>query len=168
MRRTGWRVTRLRQFDERECSLKLLTINEVADITGVSRDTIKRRLRSGAFPGATRRGAIGGRSAPWLIPVGDLVAAGFRMVRPVDTDDGQRTEAEVAELDETTRLRLRLVRAAAFCEAQATHIGDLRAQLDRISDLARAAMSGRPAACHACGVLAPEPRPRVDPEPSGV
>ncbi|MDP1794288.1 MAG: hypothetical protein Q8K63_09150 [Acidimicrobiales bacterium] len=40
----------------------------------MSIDTVRRRMRAGAFPRAVR-GA--GPNAPWRIPMGDLVAAGL-------------------------------------------------------------------------------------------
>ncbi len=50
------------------------TVKEAALSAGVSVDTIRRRLRSGAFPRAVR-----GQSPidPWEIPEGDLIAAGL-------------------------------------------------------------------------------------------
>lgn len=50
-------------------------LSEAATAFGVSRDTLKRRLREGAFPNARRHG--GKPNAPWIIPHDDLAAAGF-------------------------------------------------------------------------------------------
>jgi excisionase family DNA binding protein len=51
-----------------------LTISEAAVACGLSRDTVRRRIRSGALPGA-RRDPSG--SSPWLVPIRDLLAAGL-------------------------------------------------------------------------------------------
>lgn len=55
----------------------LLTVKEAAQAAGVHPNTIRRRLSDGAFPGATRREGDGAH----LVPVGDLVAAGFHLHR---------------------------------------------------------------------------------------
>lgn len=56
-----------------------LKVNEAAVVTGVSRDTILRNLKAGAFPRSRRaQGADGAATGPWLIPVADLSAAGLR------------------------------------------------------------------------------------------
>lgn len=48
---------------------------ECAAICGCSIDTIRRRLRSGAFPHAVRDGDDA--NSPWLIPLRDLEASGL-------------------------------------------------------------------------------------------
>lgn len=55
-----------------------LTINEAAIVCGVSRDTIIRRMRAGAFP-RRRRDSSGRLDGRWLIPLADLRAAGLRV-----------------------------------------------------------------------------------------
>jgi hypothetical protein len=60
-----------------------LTVQQAAQATRVSRSTIKRRLAEQAFPNAYR---ADGRSkvqpGSWLIPVTDLIAAGYRLHAP--------------------------------------------------------------------------------------
>lgn len=58
------------------------TIAEAANRSGVSADTVRRRLRAGAFPSAA---PPDGESAAWLIPVGDLIAAGLTAGAPART-----------------------------------------------------------------------------------
>lgn len=53
-----------------------LTIAQAAEAAGVSTRTLRRRLHDGSFPGAKRGDAP---SDPWMIPVEDLLAAGFRL-----------------------------------------------------------------------------------------
>lgn len=96
-----------------------LSIAAAADLAGVSRDTIKRRLGNGAFPGAFR-GRGSGPGGPWCIPVADLELAGLvgdvRDVR--DVRDG----AEVPSPD----LRTQLAVAQAEATLLRAHIADLR------------------------------------------
>lgn len=108
-----------------------LTIKEAAQVTGCSVDTIKRRVRAGAFPGLVPGLPVGRRSPPWLIPVGDLVAAqlldsGFvsEVSRPVDGD-----------------LATRVAVAESIIRAQQRHISDLNRQLGHLVGLV-ASLSG--------------------------
>ncbi|WP_149561545.1 helix-turn-helix domain-containing protein [Streptomyces cacaoi] len=55
----------------------MLNQREAARACGVSRTTIRRRREDGALPGAVLDEARG-----WLIPVEDLLAAGFRLNAP--------------------------------------------------------------------------------------
>lgn len=84
----------------------LLTFNEAAEAAGVSRDTIKRRHRAGAFPGAERddRGA-------WRVPTAELIAAGFTLHAP-GAGEPERVQA-VPDLDELAQLRAELARVTA-------------------------------------------------------
>ncbi|MFF9203505.1 helix-turn-helix domain-containing protein [Streptomyces sp. NPDC014986] len=78
----------------------MLSPREAAAACGVSRTTVRRRREDGAFPGAVldeRRG--------WLIPVEDLLAAGFRLnapsspdPAPAGADGGQGAPGDVASL----------------------------------------------------------------------
>ena len=53
----------------------LLLQQEAADLGGCSFDRIKRARRDGEFPGARTR--PGDHRGTWLIPISDLIAAGF-------------------------------------------------------------------------------------------
>lgn len=116
-----------------------LSITEAAVACAVSRDTIKRRLRSGRFPNA-RRSVQDGQTA-WLIPVGDLIDAGLQpsldSARASDADDGwdaRRRRADrlraasdrVRQLEQQLlELRVELAQAegrAQAAEARATAI----------------------------------------------
>src|SRR3954466_7777728 len=55
----------------------LLSVDDAARLCGVSRDTIKRRLRAGEFPNAVRV-RVPGPKGPWRIPDTDLTAV-FRV-----------------------------------------------------------------------------------------
>ena len=52
------------------------SITDAAVVCGVHRDTIRRLLRAGRLPNATRPGGVNG---PWRIGAGDLAAAGLRI-----------------------------------------------------------------------------------------
>jgi hypothetical protein len=66
-----------------------LTIAEAATATGVSRDSIRRRLRAGGFPGARRRPSSSGA---WHIPVRDLTDSEWAVdLREVETVIAERT-----------------------------------------------------------------------------
>ena len=112
--------------------LDLLTLDEAAAATSLSRDTIKRRLKRGEFPGATRGAAHGRRPPPWLIPMVDLVAAGLEVCLPEPGDRPVAADADV--------LAVRLARAEATVAARDLHIADLRSEIrllhDHISQMA--------------------------------
>lgn len=92
------------------------SIARAAEIAGVSRDTIKRRLNSGAFPRAFR-GAGSGPGGPWRIPLSDLHDAGL-VVAPPDT-------ASTSHLgDQECRIQLAVARAEI--RLLTAHIADLR------------------------------------------
>ncbi|MFF1482946.1 helix-turn-helix transcriptional regulator [Streptomyces sp. NPDC058301] len=59
----------------------MLTQREAATACGVSRTTIRRRREDGDLPGAIQDPPRG-----WLIPVEDLLAAGFRLNAPAGPD----------------------------------------------------------------------------------
>ena len=95
---------------DRDCS-----IAEAAAIACVSRDTIKRRLNSGAFPGAFR-GPGSGPGGPWRIPLEDIEAAGLVTTTSdpaSDHPDEQECRVQLA----IARTEVRLLRA---------HLADLR------------------------------------------
>ena len=137
----------------------LLTQREAAAACGVSRTTIRRRREAGELPGAVLDDDRG-----WLIPVEDLLAAGFRLNAPAppdaDTTDGKAvntqtpagTRQDTAPDETTAALQAELERlrhehalvlaqeqhARALAEAEAR---DLKERLDEravhIEDLQR-------------------------------
>ncbi|MEU5445792.1 MULTISPECIES: helix-turn-helix transcriptional regulator [Streptomyces] len=130
-------------------SRPLLSQVEAATACGVSRSTIRRRRAAGDLPGAVEDPKRG-----WLIPVEDLLAAGFRINAPAPPDapqdeepaDGAGPEGERelrAELDrlkhehEVAMLQEKTARLLAEKDAE-----KLREQLDdraaHIADLQRA------------------------------
>lgn len=142
----------------------MLTQREAAAACGVSRTTIRRRREAGELPGAVQDPHRG-----WLIPVDDLLAAGFRLHAPAppdgsasrstssaspagDVDGGHGQEA--AELRaELERLRhehaLELAEAEHGRQLAQAEAEQLRAQLDakgeHIADLQRALAALMPA-----------------------
>lgn len=137
----------------------MLTQRDAATACGVSRSTIRRRREAGLLPHAVEDPVRG-----WLIPVGDLLAAGFTVNAPAppDPDPDPLESVSPGEPDSTSaaglkaeldRLRhrhaLELAEARhgqALAESEAAH---LRVQLaDRaahIGDLQRALQALMPA-----------------------
>ncbi|MFJ2851346.1 MULTISPECIES: helix-turn-helix transcriptional regulator [Streptomyces] len=126
----------------------MLTQREAATACGVSRTTIRRRREAGDLPGAVQDEARG-----WLIPVENLLAAGFRLNAPAGPDsaavpaadsgagtDRRRQEHGRGEFGDVAALRAELERVRhehALAVAEAEHgrllaeaeAGHLRAQL---------------------------------------
>ena len=69
-------------------SRPMLTRREAATACAVSRTTIRRRREAGELPGAVRDEQRG-----WLIPVEDLLAAGFRLNAPANPAEPATTPA---------------------------------------------------------------------------
>lgn len=59
----------------------VFTVGEVIERCGVSKSTVKRRLREGAFPNAFQDEPENPQS-PWRIPIEDLLAAGLNPGKP--------------------------------------------------------------------------------------
>ncbi len=93
-------------------------------------DTIKRRLRNGAFPNATRGAGHGNREAPWLIPVADLLAAGL---------PARIVENAAVTGDPETRLAVQ----EAVIAAQHAHLHDMRTELNRLTTLLSVVLGDR-------------------------
>lgn len=89
------------------------SIDRAAEIAGCSKDTIKRRLSAGMFPGAHRAPGPG-PGGPWRIPVADLDAIG--MTRAPDS-------SQSASEDD---LRVQLAEARGELRALRAHNADLR------------------------------------------
>lgn len=104
------------------------TLARAADECGVSRDTIKRRRASGAFPNAyqAERGA-------WMIPITDLLSAGFqpdtksRGPESVSESQSTRSAQQLEHENELLRVRLESEQALRAMAEQAA--SDLRASL---------------------------------------
>lgn len=157
----------------------MLTQREAAAACGVSRTTIRRRREAGDLPGAVQDSARG-----WLIPVEDLLAAGFRLNAPAPPDrdsdpsstsagaggdvDDRQEPGDVAAL-RTELERLRHVHALELAnerhgrelaEAKADHLAErLREKGEHIEDLQRALAALMPAPERA--ELPPPPTPVV-------
>lgn len=71
-----------------------LTIAESARAANVSKETIKRRLGDGSFPNAAKE--IRANVETWVIPVEDLLAAGFRLNAPTPAPQPEPAPAAVA------------------------------------------------------------------------
>lgn len=100
-------------------------LSTAAEICGVSRTTIRRFLDRGAFPNAFRSGHT--VTSPWLIPLCDLRAAGYRpsplpAVVPT-TQLGQVAEQDAADL------HMRLAVAEAIAQERSTLIDVLRVEI---------------------------------------
>ncbi|WP_371558701.1 helix-turn-helix domain-containing protein [Streptomyces longwoodensis] len=144
-------------------SRPMLTQREAADACGVSRTTIRRRREAGELPGSVLDDERG-----WLIPVDDLLAAGFRLHAPAPPDQvapgaATATAAGGAQADQTreaAELRAELERqrheherelaeerhARALAEAEARHLAErLQERAAHISDLQRALAALTPA-----------------------
>ncbi|MFD3657951.1 helix-turn-helix transcriptional regulator [Streptomyces sp. NPDC058620] len=100
----------------------MLTQREAAAACGVSRSTIRRRREAGDLPGA-----VSDETRGWLIPVDDLLAAGFRLKAPAGPDTagtgGQRQEHQHGQ-DDVGALRAELERVRqehALAVAEAEH-----------------------------------------------
>lgn len=61
------------------------TVGEVVARCGVSKSTVRRRLREGAFPNACQDDSSNPQS-PWRIPIEDLLAEGLNPGRPSPPD----------------------------------------------------------------------------------
>ncbi|MFD4764260.1 helix-turn-helix transcriptional regulator [Streptomyces sp. NPDC058439] len=72
----------------------MLTQREAATACGVSRTTIRRRREAGDLPGAVQDSQRG-----WLIPVDDLLAAGFRLNAPASPDDAGAATVAAGDAD---------------------------------------------------------------------
>lgn len=168
-------------------SRPMLTQREAADACGVSRTTIRRRREAGELPGSVLDDDRG-----WLIPVDDLLAAGFRLHAPAPPDqagpeeatagagqaDGPGEAAELrAELErlrhETQLLLTQEQHARALAEAEARHLKErLDERAGHIADLQKALAAITPAperlaipqpAPPATAPAVPAPAPAVTP-----
>ncbi|MGX1226881.1 helix-turn-helix domain-containing protein [Streptomyces ambofaciens] len=140
----------------------LLTQREAATACGVSRTTIRRRREAGELPGAVLDDDRG-----WLIPVEDLLAAGFRLNAPAPPEEkgvgdpaSAGTQQDTAPEDSAAALRTELERlrhehalalaeergARQLAEAEARHLqARLQERGDHIEDLQRALAALTPA-----------------------
>ena len=94
-----------------------LTITQAAAAAGVHPRTIRRHLPR--FPGAHQSGRSG--AGPWLIPVADLLAAGFQ-VNAVEGETPEIRDTGALPMDELEALRSEVAdlrRRAEVAEAHA-------------------------------------------------
>lgn len=105
-----------------------LGVHEAAQACSVSVDTIKRRLRQGQFPKATRGAPTGHRLGSWLIPIEDLAAAGLK---PFWSAHGTPDPSE-GEVTDQVVLRVELAHYRALAEASVVHLADLRSEIRRL------------------------------------
>lgn len=103
---------------------RLLTIADAAAWAGAAARTIRRRLHDGRFPNAVRQGTTA--SAPWLIPLADLEAAGFRPT----TTGAQAQVVEVVTPDPTAELRVQLAEALAQLAVATAQVAELRDRVE--------------------------------------
>jgi hypothetical protein len=140
-----------------ETPAEVVTVTQAAQLIGRDAKTVRRMLpteankRKGAvrLPRAYRDGD--GPTAPWLIPVTDLVAAGL-CAPPTGAGSATGSEALARQRDERDLARLRedLARYRATDEAKTMLLADrdqelkrLRQQVDRFTDLLRQALTGK-------------------------
>ncbi len=134
--------------------LPMLTIAEAVDATQTSESTIKRRLRSGAFPNAVRTA-----DGKWMIPLGDLSAAGLRPGKMAKPDPVTPSNDRVRDLAaENAELRQRLAVAEALA-SERNRIIDVQQQMLRMLE-ARPVSALEPAAVPVAGP--PPPVPAAD------
>jgi hypothetical protein len=161
-----------------------VTIRDAAAACRLSPRTIRRKVSEGAFPNAYKAGEDDAEpSGIWMIPVGDLEAAGLNptLVHPTLTqagrgekhaeDDGP-TVLELVRSDRFGRLRAELAEAVAAAE-----ISLLRAEAERwrtVADERAAALDRADTALRAlttalsAGQLSPPVAPRSSVPPPSV
>ncbi len=113
-----------------------LTLTEATKTTGVSRKTLRRRLDSDEFPNASRLdGPAGTGTGPWVIPIADLLGAGFTLHSPdddraEDKPDDHGVELRIHDLEHELALERERRRAAeAIAAERAAALDDLRTAL---------------------------------------
>ncbi|MCD9904473.1 helix-turn-helix domain-containing protein [Streptomyces sp. MT29] len=123
----------------------MLTQREAAAACGVSRSTIRRRREAGDLPNAVQDEGRG-----WLIPVEDLLAAGFRLSAPagphvpaadsVGGSGGHHQEHEQGDAVAALRAELAAERyGRQLAEADAEHLrAQLAARMEIVEHLQRA------------------------------
>ena len=113
-----------------------LTLTEAAKATKVSRKTLRRRLDSDEFPNARRLdGPTGTGTGPWVIPIADLLSAGFTLHSPdddraEDKPDDHGVDLRIHDLEHELALERERRRAAeAIAAERAAALDDLRTAL---------------------------------------
>ena len=115
-----------------------LTLREAADATGAGFSTLRRKRTEGVFPGATKDDKRG-----WLIPVDDLLAAGYRLHAPAPPDPPAESAPTVqaSAAPDVEQLRAELAAAKTEAVAARTEARVLRELLaakdDHVTDLRR-------------------------------
>ncbi|MGY4973483.1 helix-turn-helix domain-containing protein [Streptomyces nigrescens] len=136
----------------------LLTQIEAAEACGVSRTTIRRRRTDGVFPGAVQDPKRG-----WMIPIEDLLAAGFHPNAPRGAPAGtaakpgrtlaggdqeaEQLRAELQRLQHEHELELERAKSAQkLAETEVRHLkGQLHERGQHIESLQRALAALTPA-----------------------
>jgi len=141
------------------------TLSEAAQHCSVSRSTVRRYRETGKFPNAVKDPERG-----WIVPVGDLLAAGLRPGRsaplsePAQSEDGPAHDLAQRVLQLETQLTVERAQRAAVEQVAAERersLTDLRAAL-RMLD----AGPTRPEPVSPAPVVAPDPEPSaVSPAP---
>ena len=121
-----------------------LTLTEAAKATRVSRKTLRRRLDSDEFPNARRLDGPTG-TGPWVVPIADLLSAGFTLHSP-DDDQGDEDESddhgdEDESDDHGDDLRIRELEHELELERERRQVADaLRVAAERNADDLRTAL----------------------------
>ena len=111
-----------------------LSPQQAADLCGVSIDTIRRRIKAGAIPGAVR---LGDRPAdPWSVPVDGLIAAGLCSQAAVDERAAALPPETEELLDRVRFLETELEAERTAARRREEHLTDLlaraNAELERL------------------------------------
>jgi hypothetical protein len=142
-------------------------------MTGVSLSTIKRKRTAGAFPNATQDAA-----GTWLIPVGDLLAAGLHLNRPTQAatpgQSGSTQGHDRAQADPITERIAQLERELAqerIARRHAEQIAAERAKVIEVQDQAlalamRQLMPGPPSPGPLTSTPGPVSEPLTSTEPT--
>lgn len=118
-------MTQVQAAGDRARHRPMFTFAEAAERTGVSRETIKRRHKDGVFPNAVKE--TRNNVETWVIPVEDLLGAGFRVNAPAPPEES------------TTAVKTQVLRtvtpvgdpaASPDVTALAAELAEVQAQLD--------------------------------------
>lgn len=103
------------------------SLRHAAELSGVSVDTIKRRLRAGDLPHARK---LDDPAHTWVVPLGDLVAAGFT-ITPTHSLQAPATPAPRVVTPSGQSAEIRLAVAEAVQKVHAEYAQTLADLADR-------------------------------------